>query len=417
MARPTKRMQLLAGSFGGAELKSVIGVGGMGVVYQGQMPEDGHQVAVKIMDGKSAPETWKARFRREARIATELKHESIVPVFASGEQDGDLFMLMELMPGKDLDEQLSEKGPLPWKVAAEYVAAIAEGLAVAHKEGIIHRDIKPSNILMSQDGKPRLADFGLAIILGEGAHAEENAVGDVKMFVGTPAYAPPEQFSRPNGVDARADLYALGCMLFELASGRRPFEGADINELATAHETKDPPSLHKLMAETPPVLSDVIERLMAKKPKWRYPTASELAVDLRLIISGQLESLDNRPVTRQPTASMSGRRRATTTVLSSGAATVRAHSGGGITRQRGLLWGALGALFLATLLGLGIFFAGGSGSKNYEGLCLQAYRAFEAGKLKDAKRLYKAAVSLQPRGGEAKRGLEKVSEALRKKAQ
>jgi serine/threonine-protein kinase len=240
----------------GYEVEAVIARGGMGVVYRAHQIGLGRSVALKVIAGDRADDpTFRARFVREARLAASLDHPNVIPVFAAGEADGELFIAMRLVDGSDLESLIGRSGPLPAGLACRIVAQAAAGLDAAHRAGLVHRDVKPANILLSgppADPHVYVSDFGVAKSTGPAAPA--GPLTDAAEWVGTPGYAAPEQI-RGGEVDARADVYALGCVLLAAltrrsAQPRQPLPGA---------------------------IEAVIDRATAAAPSARFQSARELA--------------------------------------------------------------------------------------------------------------------------------------------
>jgi serine/threonine-protein kinase len=188
-------------------------------------------VAIKVISGQLADdETFIPRFEREARLIARLQHVHILPVYDFGREEHLLYLVMRLVEGGSLDQRLRD-GPLPPAQAAHLFSQIGSALGYAHREGIVHRDIKPSNILLDKNGDPYLMDFGIAKLLG-GSSLTATGVA-----VGTPSYMAPEQW-RGGDIDARTDIYALGVMLYEMLTGRLPFQGETPSVLMYKHRTR-----------------------------------------------------------------------------------------------------------------------------------------------------------------------------------
>ncbi|HEU4405780.1 MAG TPA: serine/threonine-protein kinase [Polyangiaceae bacterium] len=261
----------------------LIGSGGMGVVAAATHVTLGSKVAIKILrpEFASLPNA-QGRFLREARAAARLRSEHVARVYDVGErEDGTPFMVMEYLEGLDLDAYLLTSGPMPVGVAAALVLQACEALAEAHELGFIHRDLKPSNLFLTQrvGGELclKLLDFGVSKELSpdptlspDGARTTRRAV------VGSPFYMAPEQALGSRGVDARCDLWALGVILFEALSGRRPFEGVTFAEIATSLANREPPWA-LLPASVPREVRRVLEQCLAKDPEERIPSAFALA--------------------------------------------------------------------------------------------------------------------------------------------
>ena len=250
-----------------------IGRGGMGLVYLAEQPSLGRFVALKVIAPALAgdPE-FRARFEREAHHAASIEHSNVIPIFEAGTDAGHLFLAMRYVDGRDLGAILKDGGALAPETASELVAQVAAALDAAHAKGLVHRDVKPANVLLvggEPAGHAFLTDFGLTK-----EHASESGLTQTGAFVGTVDYIAPEQVSGGR-VDARADVYALACVLFEALSGRLPYTGTTPQKM-WAHTHEPAPSLAEL-APAAAILDPVIARGMAKDPDERYPSAGDLA--------------------------------------------------------------------------------------------------------------------------------------------
>jgi WD40 repeat protein len=263
------------------ELIEPVGEGAFGVVYRARDTELGRVVAVKL--AHPGPRTGPGSGRhlqREARNAAALRHPGIVSLFEAGEIDGTFAMVSDFIEGPTLARQLAEGSYKP-REAAEMIAAMADAIDAAHRQGVIHRDLKPANILLDTDGRPRVTDFGLS--RGE-ADAPLTVEGDL---LGTPAYMAPEQArGDAHAADARADIYSLGVILFQLLTGELPFRGKGERLLAQIIG-EDPPSPRSLAGTVPRDLDTVCLKCLEKDPRARYQTAADLASDLRRFLAGE----------------------------------------------------------------------------------------------------------------------------------
>jgi serine/threonine-protein kinase len=267
------------------ELGDLLGAGGMGRVYRARDTVLDRQVAIKFLgDGRTAAESARRRFLREARAAAALEHPNIVPIYDVGATDeGEMYLAMAFCPGESLKARLA-RGPLPPREALGIAAALADALAHAHRQGVVHRDLKPSNVLLGDDRRVRLIDFGLAKL------TETSVLSGTDRLAGTPAYMAPEQVTG-DPVDGRADLWSLGVVLYEMLTGRRPFGGEATHSILYAI-VHSPPAPFELPGDFPGGdLRPVLERALEKSPKHRYPSAELLRADLRGLLEGTSSGL------------------------------------------------------------------------------------------------------------------------------
>ncbi|MFI9778733.1 serine/threonine-protein kinase [Streptomyces sp. NPDC051956] len=275
------RDQLLGGRY---RLVRQVGEGGMGQVWEAQDETLGRPVAIKVISllagGGSLGGEARARFLREARITAQLQHPNIVTIHDLGESGAGNervpFLVMELVRGEGLDAML-RRGVVTLPDAARWGAQIGDALTDAHNAGIMHRDIKPSNILITQSGNVKVLDFGIA--RAADPYATADRLTQTGFIVGTPPYMAPEQargFPEP-----RSDLYALGCLLFELITGQLPFQAPDTVGYLTAHLTQEPPAPSSVSTDIPPAWDRLVLTLLHKDPDQRYPNATELSQALR----------------------------------------------------------------------------------------------------------------------------------------
>ena len=263
-------------------LVAEIGRGAMGVVYSAKQLTLGRTVALKmILSGAHASRQEVARFLAEVQAAAAVEHEHVVRVYESGEHRGTPYLAMELVSGGTLADMLNGR-PLPPREAAELVAKVAAGVQAAHAAGILHRDLKPGNILLTADGTPKVADFGLAKRPGVSDLTHTGAI------LGTPGYMAPEQ-ARGQGkaVGPPADVYAIGAVLFACLAGRPPFVGDDPLSVVMQVVNDEPPSVRTVVKGTPHDLETVVAKCLRKDPATRYANAGELADDLRRWLNGR----------------------------------------------------------------------------------------------------------------------------------
>ena len=257
----------------GYVIESLAGAGGMGVVYRAADPELGRQVAVKLIAPQRAEDPrFRELFVRESLVAAGLEHPNVIPIYRAGEDEGRLYIAMRYVEGASLQDLIAERGRVPPGRAARVVARVADALDAAHARGLVHRDVKPANVLIADpDGEEHvyLTDFGLS------AGMSVARDGAPSRWAGTLAYLAPEQI-RGGPIDARTDVYALGCVLFHALAGRPPFATGDEAAALEAHLTQAPPRLAEAAPDLPPALDEVVRRAMAKRPEDRFETAGEL---------------------------------------------------------------------------------------------------------------------------------------------
>jgi len=251
-----------------------LGAGGMGVVYRADDTSLGRAVALKfLLPHYNLDASARARFLREAHAAAALDHPNVCTVYEVGtSDDGWLFMALALCPGETLRARMSREGPMAVRETIEIARQIAAGLQAAHVAGIVHRDLKPANVMLLPDGTVRILDFGLA-------KARDRSLGTTSVRLGTVSYMAPEQI-RADNLDGRADLWALGVVLYEMLVGRKPFRGDEKTSIADAilHDPPDPPSTRR--RGLPEALEGLVLRLLQKDPARRPATADEVRREL-----------------------------------------------------------------------------------------------------------------------------------------
>ena len=262
---------------GAFEVGALLGEGGMGSVFGGRDVALDRQVAIKVLHAKLAADgEFVERFVREARTAAKLNHTNVVQIYGAGYEEGTAYMALELVTGCSLFDLYKAQRPFPPRRACELIRDVARGLSVAHDLGIVHRDIKPENILITEQGVPKLADFGLA-------RASNQRITETGVFLGTPQYASPEQCNAMELTPA-SDLYSLGVVLYELLAGRPPYEAPTPLTLFKKILMEPPRPLSESCPDLPPSLFALIDRLLHKEPERRYASAAALVADLERVL-------------------------------------------------------------------------------------------------------------------------------------
>jgi serine/threonine protein kinase/Tfp pilus assembly protein PilF len=278
----TPREELTTGStFAGRyQVIEELGHGGMGKVYRALDKELNEEVALKLIRPEIASERKTLdRFRNELRTARRISHRNIGRMYELMDEKGTHFITMEYVPGEDLKSAIHRFGRLPIGKSLSIARQVAEGLAEAHRLGVVHRDLKPSNIMIDREGNARILDFGIARTL------EEKGITGAGVMIGTPEYMPPEQ-AEGRDVDRRSDIYSLGIILFEMVTGRAPFEGDTPLSVAMKHKSEAPPSPKTLDPQVSDDLARLILRCLEKDKARRYQTAEELLADLGAVEKG-----------------------------------------------------------------------------------------------------------------------------------
>jgi len=263
-----------------------LGAGGMGEVF---LAEDSHlnrRVAIKVLPDEFARDPERlARSDREAKLLASLSHPNIAAIHGLEKTDGKLFLVMEMVEGETLAQRLG-KGPLPVEEGLEICRQIAEGLEAAHEKGIIHRDLKPANIEITPEGTAKVLDFGLAKVLEESPGAANVtksptlslAATEAGVILGTAAYMPPEQ-ARGKAVDRRADIWAFGCVLYEILTGQRAFAGDDVTDVIVAVMRKEP-DWRLLPPTTPGRIVELVKQCLKKDPRERWRDIGDARLEI-----------------------------------------------------------------------------------------------------------------------------------------
>ena len=285
----TAQSRLLGGRY---EIGGVLGYGGMAEVHRGRDLRLGRDVAIKMLRNDLArDETFLTRFRREAQNAASLNHPSIVAVYDTGEDIGNgevPYIVMEYVEGRTLKEVLTAEGRLAPRRACEVVSDVCAALDFSHRHQIIHRDVKPGNVMLASNGQVKVMDFGIARAMAAG----QATMTQTSAVIGTAQYLSPEQ-ARGETVDRRSDVYATGCLLYELLCGDPPFTGDNPVSVAYQHVREAPPTPSSVNPDVPPSVDAIVLKALAKNPANRYQTAAEMRDDLERAIAG-------RPVSATP---------------------------------------------------------------------------------------------------------------------
>ncbi len=280
----------------GCRIEAVAGRGGMGVIYRATDVHLGRPVAVKLIAADhAADEGFRVRFERESRLTASIDHPNVIPVYAAGEEEGVLYLVMRYVAGTDLRSLLRREGRLAPERAADIVAQVAAGLDAAHAAGLVHRDVKPANVLISDGGHVYLSDFGITRAVDA-----ETRITDSNDWVGSVDFMSPEQLQGVD-VDARSDVYALGCVLHTALTGTPPFRRATAAATITA-QLHDPPPRPSATPGVPQPFDRVIARALAKDRAERYPSAGDLARAAQAAARDEHVTESERSVARGPAA-------------------------------------------------------------------------------------------------------------------
>jgi serine/threonine-protein kinase len=407
------------------EVLGKIGQGAMGEVFRARDPVLNREVAIKrITAGLDADENVRKRFQREAQSAAKLMHPNIIKVYELGFEGEQLFMAMELLDGIDLKHALARR-KLGLDEKLEIVEQIAAGLAFAHAHEIVHRDLKPANIHILPNGTVKIMDFGLARLAG----SEMTSTG---MVMGTPHYMSPEQV-RGQKADARSDVFALGCVFYELLTGRKPFDAESMHAVLFKVMQEDPPPARDLAPGTPESVLQVLEASLAKNPAERFQNAGDMLAALRHARQAVAAGRGHEPIAVGPAAAGTpgpGARRQGAGERSKGASAARRSQPAAAGRRRGLLIGlGVGLVIVAAVaagLGLRALVSHGSPEPAHptEVLTLAqavidtrvelARRRLEAGDFADAARQADSALKLDPANEPARRVRSEAAAALKR---
>ena len=288
---------------GNYEIVDKLGEGGMGEVWRARDARLNRTVAVKVLPAEFAGDpARRSRFEQEARALAALNHPNIVAIYDLGQSDGQAYLVSELVEGESL-RKVVDRGPLTGRKLADVAVQAAEAVAAAHALGIVHRDLKPENIMLTRDGRVKVLDFGLAKLNAPPSTSETEtmAYSQPGVVLGTVGYMAPEQV-RGEAVDGRSDIFSLGCVLYELATGRRAFEGKSAADLISAILREDPPEMAAAGAPVPAPFAAIVRRCLEKDAQQRFQSAADLAFALRAIgsvSSSQAAAVAGVPATRR----------------------------------------------------------------------------------------------------------------------
>ena len=256
-----------------------IGEGGMANVYLAYDTILDREVAVKVLRGDLAnDEKFVKRFQREAKAASSLNHPNIVEMYDVGEDDGNYFIVMEYVSGKTLKSLIKKRGALSLSETIDIMLQLTSGIACAHDSYIIHRDLKPQNVMILEDGRVKITDFGIAVALNSAELTQTNSV------MGSVHYLPPEQ-ANGSGATVKSDIYSLGILMYELLTGKLPFKGDNAVEIALKHMKEKLPSIIEQNPNIPQSVENVVIKACAKNPENRYDSVKEMHEDLKTVLS------------------------------------------------------------------------------------------------------------------------------------
>ncbi|MEZ0229797.1 MAG: serine/threonine-protein kinase, partial [Planctomycetota bacterium] len=267
----------LSGPFGSYEILKLIGKGGMGSVYLARQPTLDRNIVIKVVHSALVADDGVARFQREAMTAAKVVSDNIVQVYETGVERDLPYIAMEYVEGFSAAEIVKMRGKLPWQEAVKIVVAAARGLEAAHASGVLHRDVKPANILVANDGRIKVADFGLA------KHPKHEATADPGVITGSPLYMAPEQIDGSAPLDHRADIYSLGATLFELLTGKPPFYADSPMTVMTLVLTAPLPNLRELVPTIPVALERACTKMLSRELDRRMPSMAAVIEALEAI--------------------------------------------------------------------------------------------------------------------------------------
>jgi tRNA A-37 threonylcarbamoyl transferase component Bud32 len=267
------------------EVDKPLGRGGMAQVFRGTDRVLGRTVAIKVLDQKHRNDAkFVTRFRREAQAAAGINHPNVVSVFDTGSEDGLHYIVMEYVDGETLDDVLAREKVLPPERVVAIAEPVARALEAAHQKGMVHRDVKPGNIMLDRSGTVKVVDFGIA------RAAADDTLTQTGIVLGTAAYLSPEQ-AQGVAVDPRSDVYSLGCVLYEMLTGRKPFTGDSALAIAYKHVREDPTPPSQVNPDIPTELEAVVTTAMAKDPAQRFPSGGAMQEALSAAATGEMPAM------------------------------------------------------------------------------------------------------------------------------
>src|SRR5215471_17656650 len=287
------------------KLERELGGGGMSRVFLAEETALGRRVVVKVLSPELLAGVNIDRFRREIQLAARLQQAQIVPVLSAGEMDGMPYYTMPFVDGESLRARVARQRQLPVQEVVGILRDVTRALAYAHEHGVVHRDIKPDNVLLS-GGTAVVTDFGIAKAIAAASGQSERtepatgALTQLGTSVGTPAYISPEQASGDPDIDARSDIYSLGCMAYELLAGLPPFDGRSPQRTLVAHLTERPTPVSALRADAPSALADLVMQCLEKEPAARPQTAAAISTALDAVSTGAFGSVSGGFLSKPP---------------------------------------------------------------------------------------------------------------------
>ena len=337
------------------QLGTAIGVGTVGAIHSATDKATGQIVAVKLLHPSvSRDPLIRARFEREMLILSRLNHPNIIHYFGGGDSGGQLFYVRELVDGGTIRDLLTGGSTLTWQEVVSCTRQICSALQCAHNHGVVHRDLKPANLFLTREGQVKLGDFGIARDL---TNADLTADG---LTVGTHAYMAPEQITGDTAISGKADLYSLGCCMYEMLTGNKPFTGEHFAQLFEQHLRADPPHVRSVLPSCPQELDDIICRLMAKSPLDRPFNARQVQGVMLSII--ERYNLEQVPQTGFDLAKRGDVGAEHAVELGRQQLSKRIAARLGAMEARDVSWGALGLLFLIVIVVVVLVIVFGKGS-------------------------------------------------------